>query len=158
MEKLKIENKWLKLPITVLFSPSLRLRYHVAWEYCATKVNESINHCFFSKAMNASNKDISNIELLKEKPQNNCIYVCDCLKDDIFTGFTSLFLSNNTIVGAKVLLPEAEVDESGFIDITFHEVLSCIGFDKGSTKEYIYQKRDRLPDEVIQAIITYYNL
>ena len=123
------EVKWEEslFPISVLFSPLLRLRYRAAWQEAADKINSYFNKTLLNKASELENKQTaSHIEFDLIEPPVGHIYVCDCHSKVLESTTTLFFNKSNNIEAAKIALPEAE--ETYFKDITLKEALNCLKF------------------------------
>jgi hypothetical protein len=140
------------LPLTVLFSPILKLRYRVAWDYCAKKINSSIGHVFFTSAIDASHLEAFSIEVDDESPPSSTVYICNCGSKITKAGSTAFYYNNSQVVAARIALPEEGKDFSSFVDITLNEALFCIGLDKNESLKQHYEKRIDLSKEIVTAI------
>jgi hypothetical protein len=158
--ELQIKQKWqdFTLPAVVLFSPSLSLRYRVAWEYCTEKANKGFNKRFFDKAVNFLGQE--NVQIIVDRfvPLAGMIFVCGCPINNVVVGNSTLYCEDGKITAIRVELPSNEVDYTSFMDLTFHEVLVCLGFDKSDIIKYKYGKYTDFPKELVAAVNCSYNL
>lgn len=114
------------LPITVLFSPGLRLRYRCTWGTGTAQINDLVGRMVFKTGIQCNCGLAKEIEVRLKDPPLNTIYVRDD-ESETLDGSTILFAKGNTINGALVRLPENENTPLLTLGVTLHEILHALG-------------------------------
>jgi hypothetical protein len=123
-------KKWpdMAFPLTVLYSPILRLRYRYALNCCCTQINLNVGKVLFSIPAEASNKLAVEIERLKVEPPLKHIYVQDSEGRKATEGCIQLFQDTaGELVSGIVYLPESEETPYSTLSVTLHELGHLLG-------------------------------
>lgn len=121
-------QRWLRqlFPLTVLFSPLLRLRYRSALLHAINQINSV--HNLLSIPVEANNRMAVEIENLKVEPPVGVVYVCDCESRKELDSHTYFWQNEKAkLVSAVVMLPENEESPYFTNSITLHEIGHLLG-------------------------------
>jgi hypothetical protein len=134
-------------PLTVLYSPNLRLRYRCTWGIGAAQVNQACERMIFKNGIEGSKGLATAIEVKLQPPPNGCVYVKDDSSDSL-DGSTIFFYNKGIVQAAIVSLPENETTPYLTLGITLHEIGHCLGLfhsdDPGSVMYFNAQVRSQL--------------
>jgi hypothetical protein len=116
------------LPLCVLYSPLLRLRFHSAFAICCNDINVACRRIIFQDPQGASKKLAFEIEGLGVEPPLGTIYVQDSEGRKATEGSVQLFQDRvGALVSAIVSLPESETDPYSTLGVTMEQVCSLLG-------------------------------
>ena len=121
---------WLKrlFPLTIIFSPLLRLRYRASLLYAVNQINSIFETGILSIPIEAQNKMAVEIENVHVEPPSGVVYVCDCESKKQLEGETVFWQNKqNKLVSAIVMLPENEKSPYLTNIITLHEIGHLLG-------------------------------
>lgn len=156
--------KWdtVAFPLTVLYSPGLRLRYRSTWGIGTSQINQACERIIFKTGIACSRALALDIEVKLKDPPLGCVYVRD---DDSETldGSTIFIRDKGLVKCAIVRLPENEVSPYLTLGVTLHEICHCLGLahsdDPGSVMYCNAQVRPQLlTDGDIEKIIVRYGV
>jgi hypothetical protein len=116
-------------PLTVLFSPNLRLRYRAAWETQVASITAILNRALFNKPVEASHHQAFGIECQKADLLPGTVYVEDDYKG--VSGHVSYVYVNNYIVAATIFLPKEEDNPYDTNKVTLNQIFACLGLKDG---------------------------
>ena len=117
-------------PLTVLFSPNLRLRYRCAWETQAAAINDLLKKVLFNKPTEAAHHRAYEIECLNADLIPGTVYIEDDYKG--IDGHISCVIVNNCIIAATIFLPKEEENPYDTNKVTLHQIYCCLGIEDPS--------------------------
>lgn len=116
------------LPLTILLSPILRLRYRVAVSTCVDQINAACQQIILTTPRQAENLLAVEIESGKIEPPPGVVYVKDSDNRYEKTGQVHFFTSNNyALCAAIITLPEDESSPYTTLSVTLHEFCQLFG-------------------------------
>jgi hypothetical protein len=110
-------------PITVLFSPNLRLRYIAVVGQCIDYFNKT--RTLFKTPTTANHKLALDIEIYGEAPPNGSIYIEDDCSDTTEASI-AYFVESGILRGIVIKLPESETSPYVLSSLTSDQLLKSI--------------------------------
>src|ERR1019366_3593633 len=115
-------------PLTVLYSPLLRLRFRSALCCCCNQVNLATHRIVFSTPVEAPNRLAVEMEQFKVEPPLGSVYVKNCECRSATDGLVDLFQDcKEVIVSGIVKLPESEENPYTTLGVTMHVLGHLLG-------------------------------
>jgi hypothetical protein len=124
------------IPLTVLFSPALRLRFRASWGTASNQCNMACNRTLFIDARQATHQEGIKIEVYCNPPPIKTIYIYDefgCCQD----GATTVWTQDGALYSALVKLPNKEIDSIHVHGVVVHEIVNILGLTPTSDKESV---------------------
>jgi hypothetical protein len=116
------------LPLCVLYSPLLRLRFRQAFASCCQQVNDCCGRPIFDAPQEASNKLAVEIENFGIEPPLGIVYVRDREGRKATEGTVQIFHSSrNEPYAAIVRLPESEDSPYSTVGVTMQQICQLLG-------------------------------
>ena len=116
------------LPLKVLYSPLLRLRFRSTFACCAHQVNLACHRMILSDPEEASNRFAVEIEQFDMVPPLGVIYVQDSQWRKATVGAVQLYEDEQGVLASAIVrLPESEDSPHLTLGITMHEVCHLLG-------------------------------
>ena len=117
------------LPLTVLYSPILRLRFRAAFSCCCSQVNSACHKELLREPQEAINKLAVGIEREGLIPPKGVAYIKDCKQHNATKGGAIFYKENESPSSAIVELPESETSPHLTLQVTLEEICHLLGVD-----------------------------
>ena len=118
------------LPLRVLYSPLLRLRFRSTFACCAHQVNLACHRMILSDPEEAPNRLAVEIEQFQLTPALGIVYVQDSQWRKATSGAVQLFEDEQGVLASAIVrLPENEEVPYLTLGITMHEIGHLMGLD-----------------------------
>jgi hypothetical protein len=116
------------LPLRVLYSPLLRLRFQSTFACCAHQVNLACGRCILMDPVEAQNRFAVEVEQFGLTPPLGTVYVQDSQWRKATTGAVQLFEDEQGVLASAIVrLPESETTPYLTLGITMHEIGHMLG-------------------------------
>jgi len=151
------------IPIVILYSPTLRLRYRAALACCCNQINLACSRYVFDVPQEAPNKLAIEIENFGVEPPLGVVYVKDCPDRKVLDGTVQVYQDDKGVVNSAVVtLPRAEETPYLTLGVTMHELCHLLGLphsdNPGSVMYTIARARPQLlSDADADALGNIYN-
>jgi hypothetical protein len=120
------------LPLRVLYSPLLRLRFQSTFACCAHQVNLACGRCILMDPVEAQNRFAVEVEQFQLTPPLGTVYVQDSQWRKATTGAVQLFEDEQGVLASAIVrLPESEDTPYLTLGITMHEICHLMGLVHG---------------------------
>jgi hypothetical protein len=110
-------------PVTVLFSPNLRLRYIAVVGQCIKHFNK--NEVLFKEPTTANHKLALDVEIYGEAPPSGSIYIEDDCSDTTEASI-SYFVESSRLYSIVIKLPESETSPYILSSLTSDQLLKAL--------------------------------
>ena len=116
------------LPLCVLYSPGLRLRYRSAFACGCNQVNLACHRFILDIPREAPNTLAVEVENLLERPPMGTVYVKDTDRRSDTEGSVQFYLGAKGVLSSAVVrLPESEESPYLTLGVTLHEICHLLG-------------------------------
>jgi hypothetical protein len=115
------------LPLTVLYSPILRLRFRAAFSCCCYQVNSAGHKKILREPQEATNKLAVGIEREGLIPPKGVVYIKDCKQHNATKGVVTFYKEDESPISAIVELPESETSPCLTLQVTLEEICHLLG-------------------------------
>ena len=126
------------LPLTVLYSPFLRLRYRCSLAKCCNTINALANKAIFQMPAEAPRNLAVELEQRKTQPPSGTVYVEDSEGRKATDSSVKTFGDVDQFSG-MVYLPESE-GELSTISVTMHALCQLLGMEQNDDNNSIMRK------------------
>ena len=138
------------LPLRVLYSPLLRLRFRSTFACCAHQVNLACGRCVLMDPEEAPNRLAVEIEQFDLVPPLGTVYVQDSQWRKATTGAVQLFEDDQGVLtSAIVRLPESEDTPYLTLGITVHEICHLMGLVHGDDPGSVMYSNPKVRPQIL---------
>jgi hypothetical protein len=123
------------MPLVVLFSPTLRLRYRVSWFKATSEI--PVLSKIFKTAVQSTRKQALAMEFDGKDAPAGTVFVCDCHSSTEVDGHMRFAYKDGKTVGATLFLPKVEDSPYDTNKITLHQMGHCLGLVDSDDKTSI---------------------
>jgi hypothetical protein len=136
-------------PLSVLYSPGLRLRYRSAFACGCNQVNLACHRFILGVPREAPNKLAIEVENLMEEPPMGTVYVKDAERHSATEGAVQFYQGAKGVLSSAIVrLPESEESPYLTLGVTLHEICHLLGLrhndDPGSVMYQSSKVRSQL--------------